>query len=205
MSGALLRSGRLQEFKPLGEDGQPVYTSAPQLREAIRLKLGRDAAYCLAVPQRNETGDRIDWYAPEEGDVVPWSAATDEERLEAKAMLVKMHASLLQVASAMRGEQSRDRQIFGRLLEKVIYFPDNSHVYLVNGKPVLTFWGFTDTQGSSGEDPLGRLQPKAPALAADPLPVSEPPLPPPVVEKKRFSWWWLLLICTRGTAAVCYP
>lgn len=200
MPGALLRSGKLQEFKPLGEDGQPVYTSALQLREAIRLKLGRDAAHCLAVPQRNETGDRIDWYAPEEGDVVPWSAATDDERVQAKAMLEKMHASLLQVGSTMRGEQSRDRQIFGRLLEKVIYFPDDTHVYLVNGKPVLTFWGFTDPLGGSGEDPLGRLQPRAAVatpVSASPLPVAEPaPLPPPVpvAARKRFPWWWLLLL-----------
>ena len=199
MPGALLRSGKLQEFKPLGEDGQPVYTSALQLREAIRLKLGRDAAHCLAVPQRNETGDRIDWYAPEEGDVVPWSAATDEERVEAKAMLEKMHASLLQVGSTMRTEQNRDRQIFGRLLEKVIYFPDDTHVYLVNGKPVLTFWGFTDPHGGSGEDPLGRLQPRAPAPVEVVAPrVPDPvPVPPPVVVepvKKRFPWWWLLLI-----------
>lgn len=196
MPGALLRSGKLQEFKPLGEDGQPVYTSAMQLREAIRLKLGREAAHCLAVPQRNETGDRIDWYAPEEGDVVPWSAATDEERIEAKAMLEKMHANLLQVGSTMRAEQNRERQIFGRLLEKIIHFPDDTHVYLVNGKPVLTFWGFTDPHGNASEDPLGRLQPRAVAPAPPVMSVAES-VPPPVIVapvKKRGFWWWLLLI-----------
>jgi hypothetical protein len=199
MPGALLRTGKLQEFKALGEDGQPVYTSALQLREAIRLKLGRDAAHCLAIPQRNETGDQIDWYAPEEGDVVPWSAATDEERVEAKALLENMHAKLLGVGNKMRDEENRERQIFGRLLEKVIFFPDDSHVYLVNGKPVLTFWGFTDPKGSSTDDPLGRLRARAPVAArpeAAPPVTPEPELPPvvPVVPKKRFSWWWLLLI-----------
>lgn len=200
MPGALLRSGKLQEFKSLGEDGQPVYTSALQLREAIRLKLGRDASHCLAIPQRNETGDRIDWYAPEEGDVVPWSAATDDEQRQAKGQLQEMHAKLLTVGESMRGEQSRERQIFGRLLEKVIFFPDDTHVYLVNGKPVLTFWGFTDPHGSSADNPLGRLQPRAAqpvanAVSAVPSPAADP-LPPPVVPvaKKRFPWWWLLLI-----------
>jgi hypothetical protein len=199
MPGALLRSGKLQEFKALGEDGQPVYTSALQLREAIRLKLGRDAAHCLAIPQRNETGDQIDWYAPEEGDVVPWSAATDEERVEAKASLESMHAKLLGVGNKMRDEENRERQIFGRLLGKVIFFPDDSHVYLVNGKPVLTFWGFTDPKGSSIDDPLGRLRARTPVAArpeAVPPATPEPELPPvvPAMPKKRFSWWWLLLI-----------
>jgi hypothetical protein len=196
MPGALLRTGKLQEFKALGEDGQPVYTSALQLREAIRLKLGRDAAHCLAIPQRNETGDQIDWYAPEEGDVVPWSAATDEERAESKALLENMHAKLRAVGHKMRDEQNREGQIFGRLLEKVIFFPDDSHVYLVNGKPVLTFWGFTDPKGSSSDDPLGRLRARAPVAARTEVVPTPAPVPelPPVEQKKRFSWWWLLLI-----------
>ena len=80
MHGALLRSGSLQEFNVLGVEGQPVHSAALQLREAIRLKIGREAADCLAIPQKNESGDRIDWYAPFEGDVVPWSAAVSEER-----------------------------------------------------------------------------------------------------------------------------
>lgn len=202
MPGALLRSGKLQEFKALGEDGQPVFTAALQLREAIRLKLGREFAHCLAVPQRNEAGDHIDWYAPAEGDVVPWSSATDEERLEAKAQLVEMHEKLRSVAQTQKGEQGRERQIFGRLLEKVIYFPDDTHVYLVEGKPVLTFWGFIDPQGSVEDDPLGRLKARNPV---PPPPVTTPvaPVTPaapiagapiPVASKKRFPWWWWLLI-----------
>ena len=52
MHGALLRSGSLQEFNVLGVEGQPVHSAALQLREAIRLKIGREAADCLAIPQK---------------------------------------------------------------------------------------------------------------------------------------------------------
>ena len=194
MPGALLRSGKLKDYKALGENGQPVYTSALQLREAIRLKLGLDAALCLAVPQSNETGDSIDWYAPELGDVVPWSSATNEERIDAKHQLETIHKKLAEASTSVSASTSREQQIFTRLLKKVIYFPDDGHVYLVNGKPVLTFWGFIDPQANADENPIGRLRMMSraePAIGNS----GEPPQPlvAELTEKKRFSWWWLLL------------
>jgi hypothetical protein len=194
MPGALLRTGNLQEFKALGVDGQPVYTAALQLREAIRLKMGREAASCLAIPQPNETGDRIDWYAPDEGDVVPWSAATAEERSDAYQQLEAMHAQLGSTSTSMRNDvQSREKQIFGRLLEKTVHFPDSDHVYLVNGKPVIAFWGFTDNAGTYDHDPLLCLRPPAPTAAPLAPPVSPAALAAaPVIEAKRPWWRWLL-------------
>ncbi|SFP64528.1 hypothetical protein SAMN05216601_11823 [Ectopseudomonas composti] len=199
MSGALLRTGNLQEFKALGVDGQPVYSAALQLREAIRLKMGREASSCLAIPQPNETGDRVDWYAPAEGDVIPWSATTVEERAGAYAQLEVMHAKLGATSESMRADvQHREKQIFGRLLEKTVHFPDSDHVYLVDGKPVITFWGFTDHAGTYDHDPLLCLRP--PVLSAAPVaPLAPPPLaaavPVEVVKKSRWwRWLWLLLL-----------
>ncbi|MCU1719273.1 SrfA family protein [Pseudomonas sp. 5P_3.1_Bac2] len=198
MPGALLRTGNLQEFKALGVDGQPVYSAALQLREAIRLKMSREDASCLAIPQPNETGDKIDWYAPYEGDVVPWSAATADERRDAYQQLEAMHAKLGKTSVSMVSDgQSREKQIFGRLLEKAVHFPNSDHVYLVDGKPVITFWGFTDQAGSYVHDPLLSLRPAAPSvapLATPATPISPPPLAAaaPVVAAKRSWWRWLL-------------
>jgi hypothetical protein len=212
MSGVLLRSGTLQEFRALGVDGQPAYRSALQLREAIRLKIGREAANCLAIPQPSESGDRIDWYAPLEGDVVPWSAATEVERASALIRLEHLHEQLLSTADSMREDaQNREKQLFARLLKMTRNFPDDGHVYLVNDKPVVTFWGFTDQTGINEYDPLLCLRPPQlfPASAA-PVAVSSVPaeqtrvVPSSVVpavagSSKRQSgshWWrwlWLLL------------
>ena len=198
MSGTLLRTGTLQEFKALGVDGQPVYSVALQLREAIRLKLRREAADCLAIPQTNQTGDRIDWYAPFEGDVVPWSAAVPQERQQALTQLEAMQSDLHATSQAMQKDtQNRENQIFGRLLEKALQFPDPEHVYLVEGKPVVTFWGFSKAEGEVA-DPLLQLRP---AAASAPPPPEAAPMPPPaaatVVVKPRSKWrwlWWLLLL-----------
>ena len=204
MPGILLRSGTLQEFRALGVDGQPAYRSAPQLREAIRLKMGREASNCLAIPQPSESGDRIDWYAPLEGDVVPWSAGTAAERATALAQLERLHEQLLSTADNMREDtQNREKQLFARLLKMTRNFPDEGHVYLVDGKPVVTFWGFTDQAGANEYDPLLCLRPprRSPAPAvpvSPPLPVEQtqtvPPSTAPAVaggSRRRSGWrWW---------------
>lgn len=110
-----------------------------------------------------------------------------------------MHAKLGATSESMRADaQNREKQIFGRLLEKTIHFPDSDHVYLVDGKPVITFWGFTDHAGTYDHDPLLCLRPPVPS-AAPVAPLAPPPLaaavPVEVVKKSRWwRWLWLLLL-----------
>jgi len=194
MPGALLRSGEAREFQALGADGQPVYSAALPLREAIRLKLGADAANCLALVQPSESGERFDWYAPFEGDVIPWLSATDEERRDALAKLETLHRDLLSTAERMEGDAgNREKQIFARLLRKAVHFPSSEHVYLVDGKPVVTFWGFA-ALGADTPNPLLHLRSPEALPPASPKPEVEPPAPAPIaVKKSRWRWlWWLL-------------
>lgn len=193
MSGALLRSGALKEFFALGAVGHPVYQSAAQLRIAMRNQIGADVADTFAVPKRNDTGDMIDWYAPLDGPVIPWTSATAEEKASALQALQSLRERVLDAGQRMQGEHDSERQVFGRLLAHVMSFPDDQHVYLVNGKPVLTFWGFrrhdipssADSLALLAVDPVVREDETAPAAA----PVSNS------VVTRRFPWWlWPLLL-----------
>jgi len=193
MSGALLRSGQAQGFQALGADGQPVYSAALPLRESIRLKLGEDAANCLARVQPSENGERFDWYAPFPGDVVPWSSATDAERTSALARLTELNGQLFATARRMEADSgNREKQVFARLLRKAIHFPGSEYVYLVDGKPVLTFWGFAES-GTESLDPLRFLRtPVTPTPVAPPVMAAAVPV---VVPRSRWRWlWWLLLL-----------
>lgn len=211
MAGPLLRTGKLDEHKPLGQEGNPVYRSARQLREAVRLQLGAEVASYLAHPQANEAGDTVDWYASEGGLVVPWSSASLDERNAAYEDLKAAREKLAVLSASMKQQDHRERQTFGRLLEDVIRFPDPAYVYIVNGRPVITFWGFDDPI-VPGADSVERLRPRpepppvaAPIVAAsiiEPAPLP-PPAPPPPPPQKRWCrrqprwlcWlWWLLLL-----------
>jgi hypothetical protein len=201
MQVALLRSGRSESFTALGETGQPVYRAALQLREAIRRKSATIVDH-LAIPQSNELGN-IDWYSPIEGDVIPWSAATEAERAPARAQLEILKTALDELSArflAADGDQPLgDKAVFGKLLKRVIHFPDQDFVYLVNGTPVLTFWGFENANADRVLSPLHCLYPPAAPAAPilDPVaPIAPPPLAPIVDGVRRPSWWrrwwWLL-------------
>ena len=203
MRGALLRSGKSGSFTALGETGQPVYRAALQLREAIRRKDPELAKY-LAVPQSDELGNQIDWYSDIDGDVIPWSSATEEERAPAREQLEKLKTSLHELSQRFIGPegdtQTGDKAVFGKLLKRVIHFPDENFVYLVQGKPVLTFWGFEHANADANRDPLMCLYPK-PGIALDfQLPPAEPvarvvaPSAPVIVRPWWRRWWWLLLL-----------
>lgn len=178
MAKSFLRSGSLDDILPLGENGQPVYASAFQIREALRLKKQQYITDCLAIPQLNEQGDRIDWYAPIEGKVTSWIAASTTER---KSAIKQLSACLSGANDLCQRAQQSDKaahRLFGVLLAKTMQFPDQNHVYLVAGKPVLTFWGFVSRDQKMRTDPLDCLRQTAETIESIIIPLSAAPSAP---------------------------
>ncbi|MEE3661597.1 SrfA family protein [Brenneria sp. g21c3] len=215
MTKLFLRSGSLDDFLALGENGQPVYASALQLRETLRLRKQQQIADCLAIPQPNERGDRIDWYAPIAGKVTSWIAASEEERAAALKLLETYQSAVADISQRAQEAEKPGQKLFGVLLAKAIQFPGANHVYLVDGKPVLTFWGFVNLDKKSRADALDCLREveKAVEPIASPLSAYEEPLteqatePEPadkpeqrparesVTTARRNPWlrfWWVL-------------
>ena len=179
---SFLRSGSLHDILALGEDALPVYASAPQLRETLRLRHQQPVLDCLAIPQPNEAGDRLDWYAPVEGKAVSWAAAGGAERASALKQLEECLSTVNDISRRARRSEKTGQRLFGMLLAKAMQFPDQNHVYLVDGKPVLTFWGFVKLDQKARANPLDCLRPPIPeiipspadAITAAPLPVRSP-------------------------------
>ncbi|MCW6030252.1 SrfA family protein [Pantoea sp. JK] len=179
MAKTFLRSGNLDSVLALGENGQPVWTSALQIRETLRLRRQTTLANCLAIPQVNERGDRLDWYAPFNGKVKSWLGASDHERRQALELLTLNQQDLQALSLRARDAENPAMRLFGALLSKTLQFPDQQYVYLVDGKPVITFWGFVDPQARSRDDALACLRDSL----EDELPplLPEPPAPAPLV------------------------
>jgi len=188
---SFLRSGSLDDIQALGENGQPVYASALQIRETLRLRKQQSIADVLAIPQPNEAGDRIDWYSPIAGKVTSWLSASDSERASAITQLEQCRAAVQTLCQAALKSTKPGQQLFGTLLAKAIQFPDQNHVYLVDGRPVLTFWGFVHLDKKSRIDALDCLRPPVfkpeTSLVDLPLPTIKrtEPLPPLVEPKPR--------------------
>lgn len=158
MAKTLLRSGNLDDYQAVGGGGQAVFDSALQIRETLRLRKQQAMVECLAIPQINDNGDRVDWYSPIEGKAVAWKAADEEARFRALRYLGSTleNAAVLSRKSLQSGKTSL--QLFGSLLEKAIQFPGENHVFLVDGKPVITFWGFVNLNENPRDDVLDCLR-----------------------------------------------
>lgn len=158
MAKTLLRSGNLDDYQAVGGGGQAVFDSALQIRETLRLRKQQVMVDCLAIPQINDNGDRVDWYSPIEGKAVAWKAADEEARFRALRYLGSTleNAAVLSRKSLQSGKTSL--QLFGSLLEKAIQFPGENHVFLVDGKPVITFWGFVNLNENPRDDVLDCLR-----------------------------------------------
>jgi hypothetical protein len=177
MTGPLLKSAPLTHYHAVGAVGHPVYLAAAQLRAAIARRLGAEVADVFAVPQRNEDGDTVDWYAPKPGTVVPWSAATEAERADAQQRLLDVREQIETLGRSMEAEAAPERQVFGRLLAQVMQFPDEQDVHLVDGRPVLTFWGFVKDRAAVGSDPLRDLDRHIATPSTAPVPAVRRPWP----------------------------
>ncbi|AMO79820.1 SrfA family protein [Obesumbacterium proteus] len=180
MAKQLLRSGSLDDFLALGENGQPVYASALQLRETLRLRHQQSIADMLAIPQPNEGGDRIDWYAPISGKITSWIAASDEERASALSQLEHCQQTVNELSQKAQLSEKSALRLFGILLAKAMQFPGANHVFLVDGKPVLTFWGFVNLDKKSRADAFDCLRAALSDAAPSEIRITETPKPPAI-------------------------
>lgn len=175
MTKTLLRSGDLDDFQAVGGGGQAVFDSALQIRETLRLRKQLALVDCLAIPQVNDESDRVAWYAPIEGKAVTWKAADDDTRERALRFLHSTFDSALALSRKSLQSGKTAQQLFGALLEKSLQFPGENHVYLVDGKPVITFWGFINLNENARDDVLAclKLPEPEPVIEQIPEPVAD--------------------------------
>lgn len=206
MLGVKLRSEKASQYDALGERGQAVYQVASQLLTTLERRR-TDLAQHFAVPQLNEDGTRIDWYAPRPGAVVAWQAATPSEQAAAMARLDALRTDIEALRASTQDANGSSSHLFGQLLKWVLHYPDPSHVYLVDGQPIITFWGFRSLDTGLGMQPLHARASvtEPPAAAPPPASVSladtvpEPVTPVAQLPVRETSWWrrwwfWLLLL-----------
>jgi hypothetical protein len=209
MPGPLLCGGKLADFRQLGAIGRTVWSAARQIRRGVSRQLSDADAEMLAIPQVNEAGDGVDWYAPVAGPVVPWSAMNDMERDQCSAALRGLRGKLIEHSRSMLAAGAHgDAETFAKLVANVPMIPDASHIYLVGGKPVLTFWGFHPLIAPRELDILGDLPARscaaAPSAAAPPgfEPPGFEPGSPPVAPVRRPWWQWLAWLLGASLALV---
>ncbi|TSJ88826.1 hypothetical protein FPQ14_09670 [Gilliamella apicola] len=213
MSNTLLRSGDIKDFKMLGHDGKAAYLVASQIREMFRVKLGRQYSDCLAIPQRNDQGNIVDWYIPFDSeqpdgqyDIIPWTSASEDEQKSALVLLKEFERKVIELGQKLASNPNLegDQLLFSRLIYDpkqspdnlepnfmAIRFPSNQYVYIVNGKPVITFWGFVNPHTPQATSPFYCLEA---FRKATPKVVSTTPFQEQIIKKPWWKRWWIWLL-----------
>ncbi|MBS0550198.1 MAG: hypothetical protein JSR24_20770 [Proteobacteria bacterium] len=196
-AGPLLGSEPLQRYRALGLGGDPVWRAAGQLRAAIAQRLSREHADLLAIPEVDPTGRRIDWYAPFDGTARRLSDLGEAERTAVLDKVRALHADMAKLADEMEApERSGAERSFARLLRHALTAPGEETLHVVDGRPVMTFWGFSADQALPGVFLASPPMPApAPAAIPEAVMVSAPAAAVPLARASaRTEWWqWLLL------------
>ncbi len=197
-AGPLLGSEPLQRYRALGVAGDPVWRAAGQLRAAIAQRLSREHADLLAVPEVDPSGQHIDWYAAFDGAPRRLSDLGEPERTTVLAKVQSLHADLARLADSMEApEKSAAERNFARLLRLALTAPGEETLHVVDGKPVMTFWGFSADAALPGAFLATPPVPPRPAAAIpEAVMVSAPAAIAPAALRAgaRTAWWqWLLL------------
>jgi hypothetical protein len=197
-AGPLLVSEPLQRYRALGMAGDPVWRAAAQLRTAIAQRLSPRHADLLAIPEADPTGRRIDWYAPFEGEVRRFGDLAPEERAAIQGEVEQLHGDIARLAESMdEPARSSAERNFARLLRHALTAPGEDTLYVVDGKPVMSFWGFSADAALPGvflKSAPPMVRPAAPVGRAVPEAVLASAPAAAMVTGTRSVWWqWLLL------------
>lgn len=197
MAGPLLCSEPMQRYRALGMAGDPVWRAAGQLRAAIAQRLSREHADLLALPEVEPSGRRIDWYAPFDGETRRLADLGDAERTQVLDKVQRLHADLAGLAASMEApERSGAERNFAKLLRHALTAPGEETLHVVDGRPVMTFWGFSTDTALPG---AFLASPPRPPVVAAPRTIPEAvmasaPAAALMAPRLRTAWWqWLLL------------
>lgn len=195
-AGPLLVSEPLSRYRALGMAGDPVWRAAGQLRTALAARLSRRHAELLAIPEVDPTGRRIDWYAPFDGSARKISDLDETERAAILDEVRRLHEDMTSLAELMEAPtRSGAERNFARLLRHALTAPGENTLYVVDGKPVMTFWGFSADANLPGAFLASPPVAPRPITSAQPAPQAVLSSAPAVAAVgARSPWWqWLLL------------
>lgn len=195
--------------------GNDVYRMLPQLQSVLD-GLGPQYRQLFAEPVEN--GRHIDWYIESDGRAMPLSSLTPEERQtilkDLKALLENLNA----YSQKLRAADNPASRAYADILSKAITLPQGdalSHIYVADGKPFLTGWGFTDglQDEMDGVRALIKvvdtsIEKEKPQPASEPEPAAaQAPTPPPepapqsmpiMVPPQSSSAGWILAVILGG-------
>lgn len=153
-------------YRRLAVGGVPVTSAFAQIRHHLASTLGPEYGHLLAEPVDGTGG--VDWYSDLLGHPTRLVDFQGDERDRHARRLSDLVAGLHAHAVGLKHSKQDYQRHLGQLLEWALQIPDEQHVWIVGGQPVLTFWGYTAELGEPTKSPIYALLPREVMPAAVP-------------------------------------
>ena len=140
----LLSSSSFDGMRETGGFGQPLHTLYPQIRAVLAGQLGVEVADLLAEPVVDRARGRIDWYAEGDPDRSPM-ALSDLPEEQRRPILTRIEEILgrgRELAERYAASGDVQRMQLSAILKAALGGAVETGVFLVEGRPVMTGWGF---------------------------------------------------------------
>lgn len=157
MSSTHICSIKRGSYNALRFQGILVSESYAQIDAMARKSLSDEHALLFAEPVHERSGDYTDWYSPRHGKPVRLTDLPEEEQALQKRRIASLAADLKRHADALMAEESQAKKIRGNILSLALLCPSLEHVYIIDGHPVLTAWGFGPSGAGAEPEDLVRL------------------------------------------------
>lgn len=148
MASRYLSSSDAGERTLQGAFGRPVISYYPQLQTYLTERLGPEIASHFAEPLRDGTARRIDWFTEGDGPARAWRDLTAEQRHKAETTLQDWRNRLHALASEVPPTGGEE---IHRILSMILSEPSEQTLFLIDGRPVVTDWGFETATRDTGQ------------------------------------------------------
>ncbi|MBQ7456337.1 MAG: hypothetical protein IJS54_01800 [Desulfovibrio sp.] len=161
-----------------------------QIFDTLLRHFGESHAFAFAEPVSNTHEGFIDWYVPFAGDVRPYAALDGAEKEAACAAFASIAKDIRDHAQSLIASNDPQKITRGNILLLALNYPHENDLFVVDGKPVVTCWGFAPgTEGAPLSNLCDLTLPKAPIQKEAII----PPVAPAPAPKKSFGFLpWLL-------------
>ncbi len=186
------------QYQPLAAGGPPDAALHRRLDALIRRHLPGVTASLLAEPVPTADGRFVEWYSDLSGQPIPLASLSAADRAAVGCRPRRPPAFAHRPCRSPRpnGDAGGEAEL-GQALRQALSYPGEATVYVVDGQPVLIFWGYQPLHAPAAAGPLAPA-----ATAPEMLPETAAPGGGPATMGRRLPRWLAPLAGVLALAAI---
>ncbi len=178
----------------------PAAQTWDRLADLLEREVGPEAARLLAEPVVDPARGETHWHAECEHDPIPLASLPEAERTALLAKLDAIRTLVEARATVLQAQPSETSLRTAAILSQIIEVPDETCIWAVDGRPVLSCWGRSGVVGRHADRTI-----RGAAIVVEPVPAplasttgtqtgaSAAASATAVPVHRRTSWFWSLL------------